>query len=98
MTGTVINVSKAFTDDGFIEMHDRNQQHGIGYAVCNVIFTAERIAERMNGSRTGSGDSETAIESGDLHIVLGSHGIRVFAGIHDVVQNQICSLQSKRIR
>ena len=68
----------------------------------NVILAAEWVAQRMYRRGAGSRNRKTAVVCRNLHPVLLFHCLRVIAGLLDVIENQIQTLEridiAERIR
>src|SRR5699024_2542132 len=80
-----------------VEAHHRGQQDGVGHAVGDVVFAAQRVAQGMDGGGARCGDGQPAVVGRDLHPVLFGHGLGVVAGLFDVVQDQVQALQGVQI-
>ena len=93
----VIGLGQALPAGGLVEPHDRGQQDGVGHAVGDVVLAAQRIAQGVDGGGAGGGDGHAGIEAGDLHLVLGVHGLGIVAGALDVVQDHVQSLHGEDV-
>ena len=54
-------------------------------AVGNVVLAAQGVAEGMDGGGAGSRNCHARVEAGQEHGVLGVHGLRVVAGLFNIV-------------
>ena len=63
----------------------------------DVVLAAQGIAQGVDGGSAGGGDGHAGVEAGNLHLVLGVHGLGVVAGPLDVVQDHIQRLHSEDV-
>src|SRR5699024_9294337 len=71
--------------------------NGVGHAVGDVVLAAQGIAQGVDGSGAGGGDGHAGVEAGDLHLVLGVHGVGVVAGLLDVVEDHVQGLHGEDV-
>lgn len=67
MYATVIRGGEAFRAGRRVEAHHRRKQNGVGYAVGDMIFSAQRVAERMDGRCAAGSDSHARVKACELH-------------------------------
>ena len=63
----------------------------------DVILAAQGIAQSVYGGGARGGDGHAGVEAGDLHLVLGVHGLGIVAGPLDVVQDHVQSLHGEDV-
>ena len=85
----VVCLRELLTYHRLVESHDRGQQHGVGDAVGDVVFAAQRIAEGMHRGGAAGCDGDAGKEAGDQHLLLGFQRVPVVAGGHDVLHDHL---------
>ena len=73
------------------------EQDRIGYAVGNMEFAAQRIAQRMYGSGTAGCNGHASVKRPQHHGCLGFHVVRIFIGAYQIFKNQLGAGQGKHI-
>ena len=97
MAAAVVGRSQTLLAGRLVETHNGSQQDGVGNAVSDVVFSAQRIAEGVYCGGSAGSDGQSAVVCGDLHPVFLRHSLGIIAGFLDIVEDQVQTFQGIQV-